>query len=152
MQISDLPNSVREIADVIGVEQALRLINSLPMCDSGKDGRRKVRPILYVPKKLPADHRLVQILGWHDAYRLTRVFGGEILYPANLRETLEAERNKFFRRMVAIGFRPEVLADLVGVSERGMRKMCRAEHAPEEAEPQSVQSDADTTDGERHGL
>lgn len=78
-----LPKSVQEIADVIGEAQALLLIQNLP---TYVGSNKHTRPMLYVPKNLPADHRLVQILGWHDALRLVYHFGGEILYPANCRK------------------------------------------------------------------
>lgn len=147
MKFNDLPASVREIAEVIGIEPTMKLINQLPMCDSGKDGRRKLRPILYVPKRLKPDHRLVEILGWPDAHRLVQVFGGEILYPANLRELLEDKRNKLFRELVPLGFSPYLIAELVGMSERGLRKICR-ELAPEDKDAESGKDEPVSTQGD----
>ena len=61
--LNDLPQSVREIAEAIGREAALLLIGRLPVCyrDAGK---KSPKVILYVPKRLPPDHQLVEILGY----------------------------------------------------------------------------------------
>lgn len=82
----ELPRVVQEIADVIGREQALYLIGQLPTCNvrdsrypSKSQGSKRV--VMYVPKRLKPDHALVRILGWDDAEKLVRVFGGEILCP-----------------------------------------------------------------------
>ncbi len=77
-----LPDSVQEIADVIG-RAALRLVGALPRWRGGSPGHESTRVILYVPRKLRPDHRLVQIIGYPAALRLVQAFGGEILYPAN---------------------------------------------------------------------
>ena len=75
-----LPPSVQEIADVIGREKALAFIGQLPT-----SGKRSWRLCIYIPKRLPADHRLVHMLGWHDAKRMVDAFSGMILQPSNCR-------------------------------------------------------------------
>lgn len=127
MNLSDLPWSVREIAEVIGIEPALRLINQLPTCIAGTEGHKSVRPILYVPKRLPPDHRLVEILGWHDALKLVDHFGGEILYPANCREVERDILRRFAGELLAIGYRPEMVAEKLGVTIRTVRNMAKAD-------------------------
>lgn len=90
-----LPQSVQDIADVIGRDKALYLIGQLPKCQV-RDNRYKHRPgstgtqrvIMYVPKRLKPDHVLVRILGWQDAERLVQAFGGEIICPPTLRDTV----------------------------------------------------------------
>lgn len=72
------PQSVCEIAEVIGIEKALLLCRSLLF-----SGSRPWRVVLYVPKRMGADHRLVGILGFEDAMSLSRHFGGEILQISN---------------------------------------------------------------------
>lgn len=138
MELKDLPASVREIADVIGAEAALRLINQLPTCLAGTDGHKSVRPILYVPKRLPADHRLVQILGWHDALKLVNHFGGEILYPANCREVERSILREFAKKLLGIGYRPEMVAEKLGVTVRTVRNIVKAENPPEDAQGKQV--------------
>lgn len=78
--LNDLPDSVAEIASVIGRDAAIYLIGRI-----GSSGSRPWRVCFYVPKlrRLTADHVLVRILGWHQAKRLCRHFGGEILQPSN---------------------------------------------------------------------
>ena len=50
-----LPESVQEIADVIGRDQALTFIGQLPQA-----GKRKWRVCVYIPKTLSPDHKLVE--------------------------------------------------------------------------------------------
>jgi len=69
-----------EVQEIIGRDQTVRLVYFM----RGKTGR-SWRVCFYVPKHLPVDHELVRILGWHDARRLSRWFGGEILQTSNLR-------------------------------------------------------------------
>lgn len=90
-----LPRSVQEIADVIGREQALRLIGSLP-----PSGSRSWRVCLYVPKTLTSpDHRLVKVLGWGDAQKLVEEFAGMILQPSNCRQIARRIRNARIQEM-----------------------------------------------------
>lgn len=72
------PQSVEEIANVIGIEKALLLCRSLTF-----SGSRPWRVVVYVPKRMPADHRLVEILGCEDAMALSCYFGGEVLQVSN---------------------------------------------------------------------
>jgi hypothetical protein len=78
-----LPASVQEIADVIGREQALRLIASLPSYRDNRPGKAHKRLMLYVPQRITMDHLLVQVLGFEDAAKMVNHFGGECLHPAN---------------------------------------------------------------------
>ena len=123
--LNDLPESVREIAEVIGREDALRLVGQLPTCYAGTAGHRSHRVILYVPKTLKPDHRLVRILGWPIAMKLVRHFGGEILQPANCRKIYSRYRDEAILKMLHAGARPSMVADLLGVSERHVRNLAR---------------------------
>ncbi|MBF9235567.1 helix-turn-helix domain-containing protein [Microvirga alba] len=120
-----LPDSVQEIADVIGRDEALFLIGQLPTCYAGNPGHRSHRVILYVPKTLKPNHRLVTILGWHTAMKLVNFFGGEILQPANCQEIYRAFRDREILRHLAGGMKPTAVADLMGVSERHVRNLLR---------------------------
>jgi hypothetical protein len=77
-ELNEYPQSVIELAEVIGLDQALKLCTSLPPC-----GSRPWRVAVYVPKRMPLDHKLIGILGYADAMKLSRHFGGEILQPSN---------------------------------------------------------------------
>lgn len=131
MKLNELPQSVREIAEVIGVETALRLINQLPT------RLNDPRPILYVPKRLKADHRLVEILGWHDANKLVQAFGGEILHPAACREVERRILREFAKKLLSIGYRVEMVADKLGVTVRTVRNIISSETTAEENSPKT---------------
>ncbi|MDT9046444.1 hypothetical protein RSW36_25170 [Escherichia coli] len=120
-----LPNSVQEIADVIGRERALYLIGQLPRCFAGKPGHKSHRVILYVPtiQRLPADHELVRILGWNDAVKLCRAFGGEILQPANCAEIYRRYRDAIVVSMLRAGMTTAHIAAIVGVTDRHVRNL-----------------------------
>lgn len=146
MEMNSLPKSVREIAEVIGIEASLRLINQLPTCLAGTEGHKSIRPILYVPKRLKPDHRLVEILGWHDALRLVNHFGGEILYPANCREVERGILRSYAMKLMAIGYKPEMIADKLGVTVRTVRNILRAEKTPEDESAPIGEDDLVTTE------
>jgi hypothetical protein len=112
-----LPASVQEIANVIGVDRALFLVGQLPRCYS----KKSTHVILYVPKatNLKPDHRLVHILGWPDAVKLCRAFGGEILQPATCADLYRTFRNQSIRRLVNVeGMKPREVAAMFEMSER----------------------------------
>lgn len=118
----ELPQSVQEIADVIGREQALRLVGKLPSFlrrDLRWPGAQSRELILYVPKSLRPEHRLVEAIGWDDAQRLVRAFGGEILRPASCAGIYRAYRDASALEMIDEGMVPRVVAHLVGVSLGG---------------------------------
>lgn len=127
----DLPPSAQEIADVIGRDRALFLIGNLPAA-----GGRSWRRVLYVPKRMPPDHPLVQLMGAEDAERLRRHFGGAILQPANCGYIARAWRDREVRRMAADGLPVPSIAASVGLSEYRVREILRDEagKAPEESE------------------
>lgn len=127
-----LPDSVQEIADVIGRREALFLIGKLPRCYSGSDGHKSTRVIMYVPKSLKANHPLVEILGWASANKLVRAFGGEILQPGNCYDVYRRFRDQSILTMIADGEKTASVAELMGVSERHVRNLLRAEKPQEE--------------------
>jgi hypothetical protein len=101
-----LPQSVIEIAEVIGRDKALHLIGSLP-----RSGSRSWRVCIYIPKeRLPKEHKLVQILGWDDACKLAEAFAGEILQPSNCRSIARAVRDRRLREMYQEGIQIEEIA------------------------------------------
>jgi len=113
-----LPESVEEIAEVIGREKALYLIGRLPT-----SGSRKWRKCVYIPKKLPVDHKLVELLGWNDAAKLSYAFAGMILQPSNCRFLHRAHRNREIHRMGAEGIPVTEIADVVELSTYRVREI-----------------------------
>ncbi|AVO37379.1 hypothetical protein [Pukyongiella litopenaei] len=123
-----LPESVAEIAEVIGREQALHLIGSLP-----QSGSRAWRICVYIPKKLQTvDHQLVRILGYNDAQKMVRAFSGMILQPSNCRFLVRAARNRRIREMAADGHSITEIAHGVALSAYRVREILSGD--PPEAE------------------
>lgn len=117
----DLPRSVQEIADVIGRERALYLIGQLPTY-TVKDNRwpssTRTKIILYVPKSLETSHDLVRILGWNDASKLVKHFGGELLSPGTCAELHRKFIVKTIRKMAVQGMSLKAIAYNLDISER----------------------------------
>lgn len=125
-----LPPSAQEIADVIGRDRTLFLIGQLPQA-----GRRKWRVVLYIPKRIDPDHKLVRLIGWDDAMKLVRHFGGEILQPSNCRFLHREFRNAEVVRLWRAGEKLPLIADMVDLSYRQVRNIiAAAEMTPEDAE------------------
>jgi hypothetical protein len=122
-----LPPSAQEIADVIGRDRALFLIGQLPV-----SGARSWRRVVYIPKRMPLDHPLVALMGWHDAEKLRRTFGGEILQPSNCNCVARAWRNRVICSMAADGDDVVAIADAVSSTVWVVRKVISG-NAPEDA-------------------
>lgn len=136
-KVAELPRSVQEIAEVIGVERSLYLVGQLPRCyakDSRWPNAKSAHVILYIPKQLTPDHPLVSMIGWHDASRLAEVFGGEILQPGSCAEIYRHFRDKTIVRMLRQGIPSTHIAELMGLSDRQIRNLARAE-IPQEDGP-----------------
>lgn len=113
-----LPESVAEIAEVIGRDKALMLLGQLP-----QSGTRPWRRVLYVPKKLPIDHPLVHLLGYNDAKKLAYAFAGMILQPSNCKGIYRAYRNRQIRRMSNEGVAVADIAEVVDLSTYRVREI-----------------------------
>ena len=124
----ELPRTVQQIADVIGRDSALHLVNQLPRAFT--KGHPSGQPILYVPKVLSPDHPLVQILGFTDAKRLVQAFGGEILYPAACFNLVRQTRNREVVRLLREGWNARDIARAFGLTLKQVRNL-NAEIAPE---------------------
>jgi hypothetical protein len=126
-----IPQSIQEIADVIGLERAFYLVGRLPR-------RKGNRVMLYVPKKLKANHRLVGILGLEDARKMVQAFGGENLYPANCAYLVWDARKSEARRLRESNFSVRMISVTLGVSERKVYAYLAPEHLSEEIRLHSV--------------
>lgn len=115
---------VQEIAEVIGRQRALHLVGQLPRCYCKSNGsERREYVVLYVPKQINTQHNLVRILGWNDAAKLVRAFGGEILYPGNCNDIYRKFRDSSIIRLHAEGMPKSDVVSLMGVSERHVRNL-----------------------------
>ncbi|MEI4262807.1 hypothetical protein [Roseovarius sp. D0-M9] len=118
-----LPGVAGELEEVIGRRAVIRLINNM----RGTTGR-SWRVCFYVPKALPMDHDLVDILGWHKARLLSKAFGGEILQTSNLRTIERDWRNRslgfLLNEAVARMDVPEI-AEFEGLSVYRVREILR---------------------------
>ena len=117
-QIHDLPESVQEIAEVIGRAATLKLIGAQP-----RAGRRSWRVNIYIPKRLPPDHQLVRVLGWADANRLSNYFGGEILQPSNCRVIEREFRNRTILKRHSEGLTPREISNELSVPYDTVKKL-----------------------------
>jgi hypothetical protein len=135
-----LPKSTQELADVIGRERALFLVGQLP--DSYRDSRGRFDgcACLYIPAKLHPMHPLVRMIGWHDAQRLVRAFGGEILWPSKCADLIREWRDANIRRLSADGLKVQQLAEWFGLSDRMIRNILAKEIAPEASKPRLMQA------------
>jgi hypothetical protein len=114
-----LPRSVQEVADVIGREAALALVDSLPRAFG-----RPWQAFVYIPKAIRPDHPLVLLLGWNTADKLVRVFGGEMLRLASCSWSRKGERDIAIRAMRASGAAVQAVAREFQISERQVRNIC----------------------------
>lgn len=134
----ELPRSVQEIADVIGRDEALYLIGQLPTY-TVRDKRghvKETRVILYVPKRLELTSDLVRILGWNDATKMVRHFGGELLYPGNCNEIYKRFIIQTIKRMCAEGTDHKTIAATLEISERTVKRHC-ADNPHKEITPEN---------------
>jgi hypothetical protein len=83
-------------------------------------------PILYVPKSLKLDHPLVEMIGWNDANKLVKVFGGEILQPSACTSIIKAFRHQTIRAMAKRGIKQKLIAVQTDVSTSMVAKILRA--------------------------
>lgn len=129
-----LPDSVQLLVNVLGLERALYLVGRLPRFRRN-DLRRGEQVILYVPRTLRPDHRLVEILGWADAARLSRAHGGELLKPGNCRGLYRPLRDQAIRRCHADGVPIDMIAEWFGM---GRRRICQLLEIPQEVPTRSI--------------
>ncbi len=76
-----IPDSLREIVEVIGQPGAIKLIEKC-------GGTR-----MFIPKRLGAQHKLANLLGFEQAKRLSHHFGGETISIARGSSLLRRQRN-----------------------------------------------------------
>lgn len=125
-----LPQTVQDVADVIGRDKALYLVGNLPRSrGAGGTGGHVERIFLYVPKRLKPDHLLVRLLGWNDAAKMSAEFTGMILELGTCDELQRRFRHDAVRRLAAQGHDRDAIAGMVMLSPRRVSEILAS--APE---------------------
>ncbi|MEO5334125.1 MAG: hypothetical protein H7839_19100 [Magnetococcus sp. YQC-5] len=106
LQQADLPDSLEEIADVIGREGAVKLVNEC-------GGTR-----IFVPRKMRVQHKLATLLGFEQARRLSLHFGGETLTVVRAAHLQRRTRNREIVRRYDSGVGVRQLAREHTLTER----------------------------------
>ncbi|AZB63877.1 hypothetical protein EBL87_09060 [Cereibacter sphaeroides] len=120
-----LPDTLQDVAEVIGREAALRLAEGLPQC-----GSRSWRRMVYVPQKMKEGHPLVRLIGRERAEELRRSHTNMILEVPVCVEIRAAYREHVIRRLKAAEMPEQEIARMVGVDVAAVRAVAAA--APEE--------------------
>lgn len=105
-----LPGCLREIADLIGIPATMAIVHHY-------GGVR-----LYVPKEIPADHPLAQMIGMGNAMTLSDAYGGETLEIARAEAAIrEIRDNEIREQWPALSQRQ--LALKYNTTERNIRRI-----------------------------
>lgn len=125
-----LPDSVQMIADVIGEDAALELVRRWPRQPDKRYSCDRI--IVSIPKRPTTSSRLVAILGWDNAAKLSREFGGEVLTLATCANLRRNDRDQAIARALANNATPAAISLRFGLNERHVRRIAarlRAEAA-----------------------
>ena len=125
-----LPETLADIAEVIGRENALRLSEGLP-----STGRRPWRKMLYVPRALRDDHPLVELVGRKAAHALSATHTNMIIEVPVCQEIQRAYRDHVIAYLREQGLSLSEISRLVGASPGVVAS------APEASASGSVQND-----------
>ena len=107
MPDASLPESLREIAELVGVDGAMALARRW-------GGRR-----LYVPTVMPdITHPIADVLGLDKAHALAACFGGQRLLIPQAAAFQRLQRDQEIERQHADGVPVSEIAERFGVSER----------------------------------
>ncbi|EGJ49030.1 Mor transcription activator family protein [Desulfocurvibacter africanus] len=106
--LSALPESLRDMVDLIGLPAALKLVE-----------RWGGITAVYVPKDMTPGHDLARELGYPAALKLSSVYGGDCLRNIpRCAGALRAARDRQVLRLRAENMAPRDIAPLVGLTER----------------------------------
>ena len=105
-EIEELPQSLVEVADVIGLSATLVLVE--------KAGGVRI----YIPDRLGDDHRLIEWLGRDAAVRLSEAYAMEELIVPRCAEQLRNVRNRCIRQERTQGDSTAALALRYRLTER----------------------------------
>lgn len=105
-EIEQLPESLVDVADVIGLSATLALVE--------KAGGVRI----YVPERLGDDHRLIEWLGRDAAVKLSEAYAMEELVVPRCAEQLRNVRNRCIRQERSLGASTAELALRYRLTER----------------------------------
>lgn len=126
--IDDLNGDLKSIAKVIGRQNALYLVSQCPRYKTEKRAGEG-QLLLYVPtlKRLEMRHFLVRALGFPDAEKLSKEFGGELLVLSQCKRLILRARDNGIREMIRMGFKVNELANIFSVTERIVSRVYESE-------------------------
>ncbi|MBF0402285.1 MAG: helix-turn-helix domain-containing protein [Magnetococcales bacterium] len=102
----DLPDSLLEIVEILGLGSTLQLVKS-------HGGTR-----LFIPKQAKVQHHLADLLGIEQARRLSNHFGGESLTIPRMANAMRGKRNREIVRRYDRGESVRVLAHAYNLTDR----------------------------------
>ena len=108
-----LPDSVQEIAEVVGREKAVRLVEG-----TRPSGKRRWRRSLYVPAEMPEGHRIATLIGFEDAARLSFSHGNCILELPACHALRKAYLADYVMRLHDQGAEEAEIAREIGVEKK----------------------------------
>lgn len=123
-RMSQLPESLQSVAEVIGEAAALHLAANWPRTVCQRTGRG--RAIVYVPVKLPDAHPLIDLIGQPAAAALVTHFAGDLLFLASGTYKQAHERREAIAQAVRGGLSRESVARVFGVSDTTIKRALRA--------------------------
>jgi hypothetical protein len=111
-----LPESVEEIAEVIGRGNAVRLVEG-----TRASGKRRWRRSLYVPKEMPEDHRIASMVGLDAATRLSFSHGNCIVELPSCFALRKAYAADYAQQLTDAGASEGEIAKEMGVEPKTVR-------------------------------
>ena len=119
-----LPERTQLIADVIGRERALYFVSVLQKrpCSNPKQPQRLY---VYIPQKLHDGHMLVQLLGWDDASKLVKAYGGEGMHLSECTNVKRGWRNVVIQRMKDEGISTADLAKRFAITQKQVSRIVK---------------------------
>lgn len=106
LSAQQLPESLTEIAEIIGLPSTLTLVE--------KWGGTRI----FIPRQVAAQHKLANLLGFEQARKMSRHFGGETLTIARAANVIRSIRNREITRRYDEGEGVRLLAVEHNLTER----------------------------------
>jgi hypothetical protein len=111
IDVSLLPQSLQEIAEVIGLMAVLKLVD--------RYGGRRLR----MPRRLVPGHPLIEVVGQRAAAALVQTYALERIYVPNAARAAVAARNHEIRRRRTTET-VDTLAEEFGLHRRRIQQIC----------------------------
>ena len=125
----ELPETLADIAEVIGRENALRLAEGLP-----NNARRPWQKFLYVPQAMRPDHPLVGLIGWDAAQALSHSHANMIIEVPVCQAIQRAYRDHIIAYLVEQGLPIDHVAAMMGTTTQLASRKVRAQEETRDGE------------------